>query len=104
MYGPASRAVAATNNLAAASAADAKAARAELAAAEAKATKHLADLKEAQAKLEESSCFPGEAEVSVQDGSSMRVDEIELGTTVTAESGFEQVLGVLHLHSEFSHS
>jgi len=111
MYGPASRAVAASTALAAKSAADAVAAgnakaavEKQLAAAETKASKHLADLKAAQKKLEETSCFPGEAEVSVQDGSSMRVDEIELGTTVTAESGFEQVFGMLHLVSEVSHS
>jgi len=52
--------------------------------------------------LDEETCFPGEAEVSVQDRSSVRVDEIEPGMTVFAESGFEPVFGMLHLHSEVS--
>merc|ERR1712107_259089 len=49
---------------------------------------------------EEDSCFPGEAEVSVRDRSVVRVDEIELGMTVFAESGFEPIIGVMHVHSE----
>lgn len=52
--------------------------------------------------LDEDTCFPGEAEVSVQDRSGMRVDEIEPGMTVFAETGFEPVFGMLHLHSAVS--
>merc|ERR1712107_720786 len=50
--------------------------------------------------MEEDSCFPGEAEVSVRDRSGVRVDEIELGMTVFAESGFEPIIGMMHVHSE----
>merc|ERR1712176_877108 len=51
---------------------------------------------------DEDSCFPGEAEVSVQDRSSVRVDKLESGTEVLTGGGFEPVVGLLHLHSEVS--
>merc|ERR1712151_1268789 len=51
---------------------------------------------------EEDSCFPGEAKVSLQDRSTMRVNDIQAGMTVLAAGGFEQVFGMLHLHSEVS--
>lgn len=50
----------------------------------------------------EDSCFPGEAQVSLQDRSTARVNDIETGMTVLAADGFEQVFGMLHLHSEVS--
>merc|ERR1712176_142671 len=50
----------------------------------------------------EDSCFPGEAEVSLQGRSAARINEIETGMTVFAADGFEQVFGMLHLQSEVS--
>jgi len=50
----------------------------------------------------EDTCFPGEAEVAIQDGHGLRVDDIETGITVFSEGGFEPVIGMLHLHSEAS--
>jgi len=47
-------------------------------------------------------CFPGEAEVSVQDQSGVRVDEIEPGMTVFAEGGFGPIIGMLHVRSEIA--
>merc|ERR1712232_1266065 len=49
---------------------------------------------------EEVTCFPGEAEVSVQGHEGARVDEIELGTHVLAASNFEPIIGLLHSITE----
>merc|ERR1712192_53384 len=48
----------------------------------------------------EDTCFPGEAEVSVQGYEGARMDEINLGMQVFAESSFEPIVGLLHLHTE----
>merc|ERR1712211_71028 len=56
-----------------------------------------------EAVAAEDSCFPGEAEVSVQDRSRVRVDKLEVGTSVVTEGGLEAVVGMLHLHSEVPH-
>jgi len=53
-----------------------------------------------EAVTAEDSCFPGEAEVSVQSRFKVRVDQ--LGTQVLTEGGLEAVVGMLHLHSEVS--
>merc|ERR1712176_949682 len=49
---------------------------------------------------EDATCFPGEAEVVVADGSLVAVAEIEPSMDVLAEANMEPVIGMLHLHSE----
>merc|ERR1712060_298577 len=49
---------------------------------------------------EDATCFPGESEVSVADGSLMTLAEIEPSIEVLAEANMEPVIGILHLHSE----
>merc|ERR1712060_449966 len=49
---------------------------------------------------EDATCFPGEAEVSVADGSLVTLAEIEPSMEVLAEANMEPVIGMLHLHSE----
>merc|ERR1712176_929786 len=49
---------------------------------------------------EEATCFPGDVDVFVKDGSSVHVSELGSDMAVWGRGIFEPVLGLLHVHAD----